>query len=220
MIVNTTNKNADIYLPQSVDEWVIKYYSSSEYMPYLDSKCLKNLGVVNLNEISRKYISKEFELVQGKYIIYQDSKDRILIYTIPDALSSEAFKVKIVDWGSGAEYKYCDINNPGVGYTTIYVHCSRYSLVTFTPANIPDSPLMIVQRDGGGVHVSLPRSVDEWEIKYYSCIDHLKNAGVVNLKETFEEHIDKQLYLARSPVPHIASTTWPYPTWYIPGVKK
>ena len=60
MVVNTTrallflHPYTHIYLPMSVDEWEIKYYSEKyDYTnPYLqpDDKYLKNAGVVNLKE--------------------------------------------------------------------------------------------------------------------------------------------------------------------------
>ena len=233
MIVNTTNKNANIYLPKSVDEWVIKSYSTSEYMPYLDSKYIKYLGVVNLNEISRKYISKEFKLVQGKFIFCQNSKDRILIYTIPDVPTSDAFRLDIVSGASGASYDYHNINNRTEKYTQIWVsqYLSSNSLITIRPANIPDAPTMIVK---GGVHgwVYLPQSVDEWEFKYYCSTEplsqpdpmYLKNAGVINLNEhfgkTIKHKIDHEnvLDLGYAYRLYIKSTHWPYPIWCIPEV--
>ena len=55
-----------IYLPMSVDEWEIKYYSEKyDYTnPYLqpDDKYLKNAGVVNLNE----YFGKDVKV--GLYL--------------------------------------------------------------------------------------------------------------------------------------------------------
>ena len=139
------------------------------------------------------------------------------------AVSADDFAIYINKTDPHHEtYKYYNLNNQSEIYTYIATGYTIFtdSLVTFKPANIPDAPTMEVDTYMNVGYIYLPRCVDEWEIKYYSCIDHLKNAGVVNLKETFEEHIDKQLYLARSPVPHIASTTWPYPTWYISEVKK
>lgn len=233
MIVNTTNKNADIYLPKSVDEWVIKSYSTSEYMPYLDSKYLKNLGVVNLKEISGKYISKEFKLVQGKFIFCQNSKDRILIYTIPDVPTSDAFRLDIVSVHSGASYNYHNINNRTEMYTQIWVskYLSSNSLITIRPANIPDAPTMVVK---GGVRgwVYLPQSVDEWEFKYYCSTEplsqpdpmYLKNLGIINLNEhfgkTIKHKIDHEnvLDLGYADRLYIESTHWPYPTWHIPEV--
>ena len=77
-----------------------------------------------------------------------------------------------------------------------------YSLVTFKPANIPDAPKMFVYTNGK-CDIYLPKSADEWEIKYYSrwrhepniCVEHLKCAGVVNLNEYFKECISDKLYL-------------------------
>ena len=63
MVVNTYRKSAYIRLPQSVDEWEIKYYSHYECMPYLDDKYLKNWGIVNLNKKFGKYIERELVLV-------------------------------------------------------------------------------------------------------------------------------------------------------------
>jgi hypothetical protein len=70
MVVDTKNGSKDIYLPQSVDVWDIKYYSHSSPMSSPSHKYLKNAGVVNLNE----YFKGEFrnylylELSLGQYI--------------------------------------------------------------------------------------------------------------------------------------------------------
>jgi hypothetical protein len=71
MVVNTFGQR-DIYLPQSVDEWEIKYYSRFWYKPTLEGKYLKREGVVNLNEEFRESLSHgewlNLELSNGQYI--------------------------------------------------------------------------------------------------------------------------------------------------------
>ena len=79
-----TNKRACIYLPQSVDEWEIKYYSRFFFTPRLDDKYLKNAGIVNLNEFLEGCTSSELilELSWGQFISQKfDPQHR---YNIPD----------------------------------------------------------------------------------------------------------------------------------------
>ena len=229
VMVVDTDRPADIYLTRIDDEWEIKYYSSSGPISQPNDKYLKNAGVVNLNEISRKYISKEFELVQGKYIMCPDPKHRILIYTIPDALTSEAFKVENEEEEGDfyPTYKYCNMNNPDEKYIEIFVDVTRWlhSRVTFKAANIEGAPVMVVDT-GEYAYAYLPRSVDEWEIKYYSKFgdippltdEYLKNAGVVNLKEFFGKYIEKRLVLERSQGQYIRPGNRWEPKYRIPDV--
>ena len=72
MVVNTYRKSAYIRLPQSVDEWEIKYYSHYECMPSLDDKYLKNAGVVNLN----KKFATQIEM--GMVLLLELSKDQTI----------------------------------------------------------------------------------------------------------------------------------------------
>lgn len=80
--VNVRNPKSDIYLPRNVDAWEIKYYSKCGGMPDLDSKYLKNAGVVNLNEFFGKYIWNELflELGWGQFILGDNGKR----WSIPD----------------------------------------------------------------------------------------------------------------------------------------
>lgn len=131
-------------------------------------------------------------------------------------------------------YTYSNVNNPNEEYiminTTGTLH--MFSYVTIKPANIPDAPLMVVDTGAGTlllpavVSIHLPRSVDEWEIKYYSRLleyptitdTYLKNAGVINLNKHFGKCIDHGLHLELSAGQwiHAMSNTLCY--WYIPEV--
>lgn len=62
MVVDT-NHIRHVYLPQSVDDWEIKYYSRIFSEPSPSKKYLKNAGVVNLNEYFRGYIENGLNLV-------------------------------------------------------------------------------------------------------------------------------------------------------------
>ena len=124
-------------------------------------------------------------------------------------------------------YKYCNMNNPDEKYIEICVGLSRwmYSLVTFKAANIEGAPVMVVDTDRLA-YVYLPRSVDEWEIKYYSKFgdkppltdEYLKNAGVVNLNKKFGKYIEKRLVLERSMGQYIRPGNRWKPKYHIPDV--
>lgn len=102
----------------------------------------------------------------------------------------------------------------------------KYSLVTFKPANIDDAPLMVIDTYRKNVTIGLPRSVDEWEIKYYSNSkplsrpdpDYLKNAGVVNLNEKFRYHVKDGLHLELSWGQFISRRSFSIPRYSIPAV--
>ena len=148
------------------------------------------------------------------------------------AVSGDDFEV--VTWESDYDgtYIYCNLNDPDELYTEIktYSHtygtCYLHSLVTFKAANIPGAPVMIVDTYCKNVKIKLPRSVDEWEIKYYSCSDPfdqpddklLKNAGVVNLNEHFKGYIKDGLVLELSSGQFISQKFAPWPRWSIPSV--
>ena len=72
MEVNTYMFKGYIDLPQSVDEWEIKYYSRWFKKPSLTPKYLKNAGVVNLKKEFRESLSHgewlNLELSNGQYI--------------------------------------------------------------------------------------------------------------------------------------------------------
>lgn len=126
-------------------------------------------------------------------------------------------------------YKYLNLNDPDEEYTAIsYVGTAcLISFVTFRAANIPDAPAMLARTNCRGI-IYLPRSVDEWEIKYYSrfwhepniCKEHLKNSGVVNLNKEFGKYIDNWLHLELSTGQCIypRELMWPWPRWSIPSV--
>ena len=69
MEVNTYMFKGYIDLPQSVDEWEIKYYSRSFKKPSLTPKYLKNKGIVNLKKELGKYIPDglHLELSGGQF---------------------------------------------------------------------------------------------------------------------------------------------------------
>ena len=112
------------------------------------------------------------------------------------------------------EYKYCNLNNSDEEYLVIYMGATwfKYSYVTFKAANIPDALVMVVNTTQPPIfrhkfkRVYLPRSVDEWEIKYYSRWgslkapepNYLKNACVVNLNEYFKGQDKNGLYIELS----------------------
>ena len=124
-------------------------------------------------------------------------------------------------------YKYRNMNNPDEKYTKITTGGTSwlYSLVTFQPANIGGAPMMIVNTDGNK-YIYLPRSVDEWEIKYYSrfgatpnlTYKYLKNAGVLNLNEFFGKYIEKGLELELSMGQYFSVRVYKTPHYSIPDV--
>ena len=125
-------------------------------------------------------------------------------------------------------YKYWNLNNKSEIYTFITTGYTIItdSLVTFKPANIPDAPVMEVDTYMNTGEIFLPRSVDEWEIEYYSrfwhepniCGEHLKCSGVVNLNEYFGKYIEKGLYLSVSHNQSFSSVSRPLRYWAIPDV--
>ena len=82
MVVNTFGQR-DIYLPQSVDEWEIKYYSRFWYKPTLEGKYLKCSGVVNLNSYFGKYIEKGLELILSSSQSIASVQRTTLYWAIP-----------------------------------------------------------------------------------------------------------------------------------------
>ena len=129
------------------------------------------------------------------------------------AVSGTDFEVVAMEDSNYDVYAYRNVINPVEKYTSIYSSGTHWlnSYVTIKPANIPDAPVMVVHSVYVPLfhhqkHILLPRSVDEWEIKYYSSCSHktsiddkyLKNAGVVNLNEFFGEHIKDGLNLELS----------------------
>ena len=126
------------------------------------------------------------------------------------------------------KYTYSNKNNPNEKYTEIYTEGTLYysSLVTFKPVNIDGSPVMVVDTYRNETYIYLPRSVDDWEIKYYSRTapiyqpddEYLENAGVVNLNQFFGEYIRDGLILKLrwNQVICPKFSSWPY--YLIPDV--
>jgi hypothetical protein len=120
------------------------------------------------------------------------------------AVSGSDFEEVISKVDGVDTYKYLNLNDPDEEYINVYTVGTRWlkSFVTFRPANISDAPAMLVDTNGEA-DIYLPKSVDEWEIKYYSrfwhepniCKEHLKNSGVVNLKKEFRESLSHGAWL-------------------------
>ena len=122
------------------------------------------------------------------------------------------YKAPWDEYGHYEKYKYRALYNQSEEYIVIYTSGTLWmdSFVTFKPANIPDAPTMVVRTHPNAhmvkydvIYFYLPRSVDEWEIKYYSdpgrmpdnWYNRLKNAGVINLNKEFGEYITKGSWL-------------------------
>ena len=130
--------------------------------------------------------------------------------------------------GTPTRHKYKNVSKKDVLYDSIYTKGTRWlnSIVTFKPANIPKAPMMVVRTSKESSLIYLPRSVSEWEIKYYSrwlnpCrLDdkYLKNAGVVNLKQFFGKSIAKGLVLELSTDYGIHPEGAEGPFWVFPDV--
>ena len=157
----------------------------------------------------------------------------VLALCISPVVAVDFYMVEVVkdEDGKVTSYKYRNILNKSEEYIKITSGGTRqmWSLVTFEPVGIPYTPTMVVDtyRDNvKDVTIYLPRSVDEWEIKYYSNIlplktpgvFFLKNAGVVNLNEYFGNHSQKGLYLELSLNQCIRSVSRPLHYWSIPDV--
>jgi hypothetical protein len=84
VMVVDTNSKCDIYLPQSVDEWEIKYYSRWRHEPNICIGDLKNSVVVDLKENFRHHVDEGLilELSKGQYI-YPQGMDYFR-YDIPE----------------------------------------------------------------------------------------------------------------------------------------
>ena len=173
----------------------------------------------------------------------------MLCITPVAAVSAEDFEIVIesVEDNVGNRhntYTYCNMNNLTEQYVYIRTFGTSilFSLVTFKPANIPDAPTMVVNTGSNNIfhneheRIYLPRSVDEWEIKYYSSPDsfsqpdpkYLKNAGTINLKEFIENYymkgvwfdafIEKGFYLELSKGQYLYSMKHPSYSWNLPDV--
>ena len=74
------------YLPKSVDEWVIKYYSSLCYESKPKPRTLKNACVINLNEYFGENAHYFYlELSAGQFILSDTAK----CYIIPDVKAKD-----------------------------------------------------------------------------------------------------------------------------------
>lgn len=151
----------------------------------------------------------------------------VLCITTVAAVTGDDFEVVIDKSGYFESYTYLNVNNPDELYTDIYTYgtCYLHSLVTFKPANIQGAPVMMVDTDKCGV-IHLPRSVDDWEIKYYSSFEslsyldpkYLKNSGVVNLNQFFGKYISEGLTLELSQGQFIILQGYPWAYFHIPDV--
>ena len=128
-------------------------------------------------------------------------------------------------------YTYFNQKNLYDEYTVIYAYGTvwKHSLVTFKAANIEGAPVMVVDTYRKNVKIKLPRSVDEWVIKFYGCYytyfeslpqlhDYLRNAGVVNLNEYFGASISHDLKLELRTGQYIYPTGNPDFKYTIPDV--
>ena len=70
MLVYTYKGSRNIFLPQSVDEWEIEYYSRFLHEPNICVEHLKNSGVANIHKVFTKYTEKGLilELSAGQFI--------------------------------------------------------------------------------------------------------------------------------------------------------
>lgn len=141
------------------------------------------------------------------------------------------------EYGFYEKYRYRALYNQSEQYTVLWTKGTRYcdSITTFKPVNIPDAPTMVVRTHNNAhmnkydkIYLYLPKSVDEWEIKYYSSLGrldcdfypNLKNAGIINLNEYFRKCITMELELELSIGQSIIGKC-PYNTarsWDIPDV--
>ena len=149
------------------------------------------------------------------------------------AVTGDDFEIVTRKDGEYTNYEYHNVNNPVEEYTRIIpgnIKCGWRSFVTFKPANIEGAPVMVVDTYCKEAYIYLPRSVDEWEIKYYhgdsynlaiSYLDdkYLKNAGVVNLNKVFGDHVKDGLWLEIFYGLRIESLNNPSPIYRIPEVK-
>lgn len=149
----------------------------------------------------------------------------VLCATPATAFTGEEYIVVIDDSGDIKTYKYLNKYNPDEKYIELHSDGTKWlkSLVTFKPANIPNAPMMVVDTHKKSSVIHLSRSVDEWEINYYSssgkkiypCKAYLKNAGTVNLNEFYKYHNWEYLNLELSINQCISSPyTWVETFWW------
>lgn len=143
------------------------------------------------------------------------------------AVSGGDFNIVVDKSGDIDKYTYRNVNDPNEKYTEIYTRGTLllHSCVTFKPRNIPDARTMYVNTNDK-CYISLPRSVDEWVIKYYSKVGsmsslddkYLKNRGVMNLNKFFGENISDRLILELSTAQCFYPVGRPHFCYCIPDV--
>jgi hypothetical protein len=145
------------------------------------------------------------------------------------AVSGSDFEIVVDESGDIPTYKYYDMYSSSSNYIQLRTDGTRClnSIVVFKPHNIPGAPMMTVNTYKRSAIIYLPKSVDEWEIEYYSCSKtyiypckaFLKNAGVVNLNEFYKGHNWEYLDLELSKRQCISSPyTWVETIWW--GTKR
>lgn len=154
----------------------------------------------------------------------------MLCITPAAAVSADdfTFKIRYDDYYSYNECTYLNIADRNEKYIHIHAYGTiwLFSLVTFKPVNIPDAPEMVVDTYYYW-DISLPQSVDKWEIRYYSRfgdlyepdVKYLKNRGFINLIEFFGDRIPEGLDLELSTRQCILPHRHSGPKWDIPEVK-
>lgn len=172
--------------------------------------------------------SLRFKKMKLKFMLIGLALALMLCISPVAAVSGDDFKEVISKVDGVDTYKYLNLNDPDEKYTKI--ECTRTyilkSFVTFRPHNIPDAPKMLVHTNKGSRIIYLPKSVDEWEIEYYSRFwyepnlakEYLKCSGVVNLNSYFGKYIEKGLELILSSSQSIASVQRTTLYWAIPSV--
>ena len=150
------------------------------------------------------------------------------------AVSGSDFDIDIDNFNDDGHdtYTYYNKYNPDEKYIVLHSGGTHFlcSLVTFKPADIPDAPMMMVDTSYYDKDIYLTNTVDKWEIKVYTSFSerlrvpdskYLDNAGVVSVKDTFNEYYCNggNLWFELSRGVFIASmTSSPYPRWNIPEV--
>ena len=167
-----------------------------------------------------------------KFMLFGIMMALALCITPVAAVSADDFEVDVEEGYYYKTYTYTYVDKPKEKYIEIITDGTygMYSYVTFKPINIKNASVMVVDTGNTDklITIYLPRSVDEWEIKYYSNSkpllkpdrDYLKNAGTVNLNKFFKNQIQNGdgLYLELSWNQHIHSVKSFDPCYYIPEV--
>jgi hypothetical protein len=124
-------------------------------------------------------------------------------------------------------YVYTDTKNPNDQCYDLFTRGTKWlnSIVTFRPANIPGALTMNVDTHRPR-HISLPRSIDVWEVKYYSSFWYfdypepkkLKNSGIFNLREITNQTTLKHIYMELSLDQYLSPGGPDNTKYYIPDV--